>query len=60
MAKKEKMRCPECGVEMNFHAEKPDYSAALANPDKADPDLGAVVQEAHACPECGKTELRTE
>jgi ribosomal protein S27AE len=55
MAESEKMICPACGVEMNFHAEKIDYSAG---PDAIDEDLGGVVEEFHTCPECGQTRAR--
>jgi ribosomal protein S27AE len=54
---KTKMICPDCGVEMNHHAEKIDYSSQ--DPKIIDPDFGGVLQEAHTCPKCGKTELRT-
>ncbi len=50
-----KMICPDCGVEMNYHADKIDYSV---DPKNADPDLGGVLEEAHTCPSCGKTHLR--
>jgi ribosomal protein S27AE len=53
-----KMICPECGVEMNQHAEKIDYMAALENPEAMDEDFGGVLEEAHSCPVCGKTETR--
>ena len=56
MAEKQKMVCPDCGVEMNLHAEKVDY-AAQAAPGAIDPLLGGVV-EAHTCPECGQTLTR--
>jgi len=55
---KERMLCPECGSEMNQHALK------LADPRDAndellaDPDLGAVVTEAHTCPACGANAAR--
>jgi len=55
---KKKMKCPDCGVEMNHHADKVDYSAALKDPKIMDPDLGGVVEEFHTCPECGKTHSR--
>jgi predicted RNA-binding Zn-ribbon protein involved in translation (DUF1610 family) len=58
MPETDKMSCPDCGVEMNLHAEKIDYSAALAEPDAADPYLGGVIEEAHTCPECGRTLMR--
>ncbi|MGH7207531.1 MAG: hypothetical protein ACREI2_15135 [Nitrospiraceae bacterium] len=55
MAKPNKMICPSCKVEMNHHAEKLDYTAALAELHAVDPELGAILTEAHACPKCGKT-----
>lgn len=51
-----KMICPDCGVEMNHHATKVDYS--VDDPSLVDPVFGGVLQEAHCCPECGRTELR--
>jgi hypothetical protein len=57
MATRKKMICHSCGQEMNFHAEKLDYAAALLNPEAADPDSGAILEEAHSCPGCGLTEL---
>lgn len=53
-----KMVCPDCGVEMNHHAEKIDYGAALEDPAAADPALGGVLEEIHTCPECGNTAMR--
>jgi predicted RNA-binding Zn-ribbon protein involved in translation (DUF1610 family) len=54
-----KMLCPDCGVEMNFHATKIDYAAALDDEGSAiDDDLGGVLEEAHTCPACGRTHLR--
>ena len=58
MAQKSKLQCPECGVDLNHHAEKLDYTAALEEPAAIDPDLGGIVEEAHTCPECGKTHTR--
>ncbi len=58
MAQKSKLQCPECGVDLNHHAEKLDYTAALEEPEAVDPDLGGIVEEAHTCPECGKTHTR--
>jgi predicted RNA-binding Zn-ribbon protein involved in translation (DUF1610 family) len=53
-----KMICPDCGVEMNHHAEKIDYSAGMTDESPADSDLGGVLQEVHSCPVCGKTHMR--
>ncbi len=58
MSKNNKMKCPDCGADMNRHAEKVDYTAALNEPDKVDPHLGGIVEEVHTCPRCGKTEVR--
>ena len=53
-----KMVCPDCGVEMNHHADKIDYAAALEDPDASDTDFGGILEEAHTCPVCGNTHLR--
>jgi ribosomal protein S27AE len=58
MAQADKMICPDCGVEMNYHAEKIDYTAALEDASAVDTLFGGVVEEAHTCPRCGQTLLR--
>jgi C4-type Zn-finger protein len=61
MAEKKKMICPNCGAEMNHHAEKIDYTAALDEPQAAeriDPYFGGVVDEVHSCAGCGSTATR--
>ena len=58
MAKTNKMICPDCGVEMNHHADKIDYSAALDDALNVDTVFGGVVEEAHTCPVCGQQHLR--
>lgn len=58
MATREPMTCAECGARMNFHAEKVDYAAALDAVDAAPPELGGLVEQIHACPECGATAAR--
>jgi len=52
------MICPQCGIEMNYHAEKIDYTEAMNNPDAIDPDFGGVLEEIHTCPGCGDTGAR--
>ena len=52
------MICQDCGVEMNHHADKLDYNAALEDPAAADPLLGGIVEESHTCPACGRTEVK--
>lgn len=56
MPRKEPMICPDCGIAMNYHADKIDYTAALSDPGAIDPDFGGIVEEAHTCPRCGRTE----
>ena len=58
MAERSKMVCPDCGVEMNLHAEKVAYADAAPDAEGFDPDLGGVVEEFHTCPECGQTLAR--
>jgi predicted RNA-binding Zn-ribbon protein involved in translation (DUF1610 family) len=58
MTETKKMLCPDCGVEMNFHAMKIDYAAALDDASAIDDDFGGVLEEAHTCPSCGRTHLR--
>jgi ribosomal protein S27AE len=53
---KRKMICPECGAEMNHHADKLVYG--LKHGEKLDPSLGGVVEETHCCPGCGAVESR--
>jgi predicted RNA-binding Zn-ribbon protein involved in translation (DUF1610 family) len=53
-----KMICPRCGVEMNRHAEKIDYTAALEEGEAVDEDTGGILEEIHTCPACGDTEMR--
>jgi predicted RNA-binding Zn-ribbon protein involved in translation (DUF1610 family) len=53
-----KMICPSCGVEMNHHALKINYSAAEADPRLRDEDLGGALEETHSCPQCGQAESR--
>ena len=52
------MICPECAVEMNHHAEKIDYTAALEEPAAIDPAFGGILLEVHTCPKCGQTMTR--
>jgi ribosomal protein S27AE len=50
------MKCPDCGAEMNHHADKPDSGAAAD--EASDAGEGVVVIEAHTCPACGRTATR--
>jgi ribosomal protein S27AE len=58
MTERDKMVCPTCGVEMNLHAEKVDYTDSAPEGEGFDPDLGGVPEEFHTCPQCGRTHAR--
>ncbi|MDT7809325.1 MAG: hypothetical protein QOJ70_3138 [Acidobacteriota bacterium] len=55
MSERAGMVCPDCGAEMNQHAEKVAYTAVPSDAAAFDPELGGVVEEFHTCPECGRT-----
>ena len=54
-APREKLKCPRCGGDMNFHAEKIDYAHIPADPAVMDLDLGGPLEEFHTCPRCRLT-----
>ena len=58
MAMMNKMKCPDCGIDMNHHADKVDYSDVLNAAADSDLNLGGVLQEVHSCPGCGKAAMR--
>ena len=53
-----KLKCPNCGTDMNMHAEKIDYSGLLREPEAVDPLLGGTIEEFHTCPQCGTNASR--
>jgi ribosomal protein S27AE len=58
MASNTRLRCSKCGTEMNRHAEKLVYSDSSADARRIDPALGGLIEETHACPQCGNVESR--
>ena len=48
------MICPACGVTMNHHADKLEYTESGA----ADSGLSGILKEVHTCPRCGNIETR--
>ncbi len=60
MSATSKMICPDCGVEMNHHADKLVYEGEHQETNAVDAELGGVLEEAHTCPACGKTLTRRE
>lgn len=57
-AKRAAMMCKECGVAMNFHAEKLVEPTSAAEAKKMDPSLGGLIEEMHTCPGCGRVTSR--
>ena len=55
---KTKMICPYCGAEMNQHGEKLMEPTTREEALRMDPELGALVEEFHTCPKCGKGAVR--
>lgn len=53
MGKRDRMRCEKCGAEMNRHAAKLVEPRSADEAASADPALGGVIAEVHACPSCG-------
>jgi len=52
------MICPNCGAEMNHHADKLVYPVTEEDAKKMDAALGGVIDETHCCPGCGGVESR--
>lgn len=57
-ATRAKMICPECGVEMNHHADKLIYATHPDEEAHMDAALGGLIQETHTCPGCGSAAAR--
>ncbi len=51
------MKCPDCGIEMNHHADKLVDPTNAREQEHVDPQLGGVIQRTHACPRCGNVEF---
>ncbi|HVF42687.1 MAG TPA: hypothetical protein VM936_06740 [Pyrinomonadaceae bacterium] len=59
MPETDRMNCPDCGAEMNHHADKLVYDSAPDGGDASETDAGGFILEAHACPDCGHSATRT-
>jgi len=53
-----RMICPECGDEMNHHADKVVHSSATPDSDADDLFGDGTVTEFHTCPNCGSGAAR--
>ncbi len=54
MLENDKMKCPNCGADMNHHADKLVY-----DDDATDACEDGRILEAHACRVCGHSATRT-
>lgn len=59
VANTDKMICSKCQVEMNHHSDKIVYKAG-ADDAGTDMALGGIIEEFHACPNCGCGASRPE
>jgi ribosomal protein S27AE len=57
MLEAKKMLCPNCGAEMNHHADKLDFTTALTEPNAVDSTFGGIIEEIHTCPKCKNIEV---
>ena len=55
---KRKLTCPECGDEMNHHADKLTYPANTDDALDAQSVFGGLIEETHGCPGCGAVASR--
>jgi ribosomal protein S27AE len=55
---REPMSCPRCGTKMNHHAEKIVYVREAGDFRQADLMTGSLLDQIHACPNCGASASR--
>jgi Zn-finger nucleic acid-binding protein len=54
----DKMICPNCRVEMNYHCDKLVYASDSQGTARMDEGLGGVLEEFHTCPKCAGVAFR--
>jgi ribosomal protein S27AE len=52
------MICPDCGTQMNHHANKIVCGASGERPGPSNLSAGEYLQELHSCPKCGANASR--
>ena len=57
---REPMMCPQCGIPMNRHADKPSEPRDAAEARQVETGLGVMIEAAHTCPGCGLNASRRE
>ena len=53
-----KMKCPKCGADMNFHAQKVVHGLSSDDAESEADSSNAGLLEFHACPKCGAAASR--
>lgn len=57
---RERIYCPDCGVEVNFHPITTDYTLTCVDLLSEDDLLSGILDEFYSCPECGRTAIPNE
>ncbi|MFN7930126.1 MAG: hypothetical protein U0Y68_19820 [Blastocatellia bacterium] len=52
---REKLYCPDCNVEMQFHPVTADYTITRADLLTEEQLLSGILDEFYSCPACGQT-----
>jgi len=53
-----KMKCPKCGADMNFHAQKIVHGLSSDSAELEADFSNTTLLEFHACPNCGAAASR--
>ncbi len=53
-----KMKCPKCGADMNFHAQKIVHGLTSDSAESEEDSSNTALLEFHACPNCGAAASR--
>ena len=53
-----KMKCPKCGADMNFHAQKIVHGMSNYGAESEADTSNTTLLEFHACPNCGAAASR--
>jgi predicted RNA-binding Zn-ribbon protein involved in translation (DUF1610 family) len=57
---RERVYCPDCGIEMQFHPVTSDYTLTRADLLTEEDLLSGILDEFYSCPACGQTAVPTE
>ncbi len=57
---REKVYCPDCSIEMQFHPVTSDSPLIRADLLSEEDLLSGILDEFYSCPECGRTAIPNE